>query len=281
MAACKLYYPVEKVEYKTTANSIAEGKRLTMLTCGPCHYNGSTKNYSGKRLEDSRGILGKIFASNITQDKEFGIGEYTDSELAYLIRTGLSRKGKLMPYMKRPNIADEDLQNIIAYLKSRDELVKPSKRVAGKTKYSPMGKLGISMSKPLPFPDQVIKKPSNDTIASGKYLVENLGCFHCHSKSFPSLDITDPEKSKGYMGGGNKMKNAAGKTMRSPNITFHATGIGDWTESDFKRVLTEGMTKENEIVTFPMPLYPELTDEEISSMYAYLKSIPQINNAVQ
>jgi mono/diheme cytochrome c family protein len=275
LIGCKMHYPVEKVSYALGDANLAEGKRMAQMTCGPCHYNSSTKSFTGKRLLETPGIVGKIYASNITQHKEVGIGSYTDAELAYLIRTGISRTGKLMPYMKRPNLADEDLQNIIAYLRSDDPLVKPSPVREGRTKYTPLGKMGISMSKPLDFPKQGIAKPDAQ-LALGKYLVDNLGCYHCHSKSFASLNELNPEKSKGFMGGGNKMLDASGKKVTTPNLTAHSSGLGNWNVQDFKRALTEGLAKDNSVITFPMPQYPELKQNEISAIFAYLQSVPQL-----
>jgi mono/diheme cytochrome c family protein len=279
LCACKMYYPTEKIEYEVQSDDRVEGKRLTMITCGACHYNADTKSFSGNRLKDSPAFLGKIYAANITQDNLHGVGEYTPGELAYLIRTGISRSGKSMPYMYRPNIADEDLQAIIAYLKSNDAAVSPSPQDPGQTKYSLIGKLGISLSKPGEYNESKIEKPTSD-ISLGKYLVDNLGCYHCHSKSFASLDNIDPEKSKGFMGGGNKLRDANGKKVKTPNLTPHVTGIVDWTETDLKRALTKGISKDNSIITYPMPLYPELTDEETHAIYSYLKSIPAISNEV-
>ena len=119
-AACKMNYPTGKVDYQAGNESVAEGKRLAMMTCGPCHFNPSTNDFSGMQMNDVPGIVGKIYASNITQDLEAGIGEYTKGELQYLIRTGVSRTGRLLPFMQRPNLADDDLKNIIAFLKSED-----------------------------------------------------------------------------------------------------------------------------------------------------------------
>lgn len=284
ISACRLYYKPQKVAYGITgsgAEDLKEGKRLTLLTCAPCHYNPETKKLTGIRMQDVPGILGKIYSTNITQHPEKGIGTYTDAELAYLIRTGIARTGKLMPFMQRPNMADEDLRAIIAFLRSSDELVTPSEADAGKTRYSPVGKFAISMSPSLPYPAKEINKPAvSDKTAYGKYLVDNLSCYDCHSASFAAIDKMEPEKSKGYMGGGNKLKNNSSEKVLSPNITFHETGIGSWTEHDLRKALKEGISKNNSIIAFPMPMYPDLNDEEIAAIYAYLKSIPKINNKV-
>lgn len=273
---CKIQYKTEKVNYNPPPANIREGKRLTMLVCGPCHYNFETKDFSGKKLEDSPKFLGKIYAANITQHSGQGAGQYTPGELAYLLRTGISRTGRLMPYMHRPNMADEDLSAIIAYLKSDDQAVKASERNPGRTKYSPIGRLGLSLTKRGKYREAGIRKPQNDPVLLGKYLVDNLACFHCHSKSFTSLDVYEPQRSKGFMGGGNKLRDAAGKKIKTPNLTPHATGIGNWTEAEFRRAVVEGISKDNSIVSYPMPLFPELTEAETSAIFAYLKTIPPI-----
>jgi hypothetical protein len=82
------------------------------------------------------------------------------------------------------------------------------------------------------------------------------------------------------MAGGNKLKDKDGKPLRSANITFDETGIGSWTEADFKKAVKEGINKEGLHLRLPMPEYTELSDADIASIYAYLKSIPKIKNKV-
>jgi hypothetical protein len=88
-----------------------------------------------------------------------------------------------------------------------------------------------------------------------------------------SLDMINPEQSKGYLEGGNPMKNAAGRKVKSPNLTFHEKGIKSWTLEEFRQAITQGINKEGKIVAYPMPMFPELTDEEVLSIYVYLKSV--------
>ncbi len=278
--ACKIQYQTEQITYTPESPDIREGERLTMLVCGSCHYNFETKDFSGKKLEDSPKFLGKIYAANITQHPEQGAGQYTPAELAYLIRTGIGRTGRLMPYMHRPNMADQDLDAIIAYLKSGDAAVKPSERNPGKTRYSPIGKLGLTFAKGGKYRASRIQKPKDDPLLLGKYLVDNLACFHCHSKSFAALDMQDPSQSKGYMGGGNKLRDAAGKKIKTPNLTPHSTGIRHWTEAEFRRAVTAGVARDNSVISYPMPLFPELTEAETAAIFAYLKTIPPIQNEV-
>jgi hypothetical protein len=260
---------------------VARGKHLTVLACGPCHFNETTGQLSGKQLLDIPGLAGKIFSSNITSDKLNGIARYTDAELAYLMRTGVARNGNLMPYMQRPNLSDQDLSAIISFLHSDDALVKPSSVIPGKTRYSIFGIIGISMSEPLPYPTKAIPMPAKDNVSTGKYLADNFSCKDCHAESILAVNITEPEKSEGYMGGGTKLKNLDGKSVLSANITFHETGLAKWTLQEFKKALKEGVRPDNSVLSFPMPVYKELSDEEVVALYEYLKTVPPIKNKVK
>ena len=281
--ACRMYYTPQKTAYAVTATPemISDGKRLTQIMCSPCHYDPATKKLTGIHMEDVPGFIGKVISKNITSHPEKGIGKYTDGELAYLMRTGVAKDGRLMPFMQRPNLSDKDLRSIIAFLRSGDELVAASDADPGKTKYTAIGKMGISRSKPIPYPSKEIPPPDKTNKAAyGKYLVDNYSCYDCHSKSFMSIDKIDIERSKGFMGGGNKLKDRGGRTVLSSNLTFHETGIGTWSEAEFARAVRQGIGKDNKIIAFPMPVFNEINDEEITAIYEYLKTIPKIDNRI-
>ena len=283
LTACKIYYSTPEASYNIpTSADVTEGKRMTMLVCAPCHYDASTKKLSGKRMADVPGFVGRIYASNITHHSNSALAGYSDAELAVLIRTGLSKEGKIMPYMQRPNMADEDLQNIIAFLRSEDELLSPVAASPGNTNYTPMGKAGISRTKPVEWTDRAIGRPAaEDKTALGRYLVDNLSCYDCHSKSFMGIDKVNPQNSKGFMGGGNKLKDISGNTIVSSNLTPHETGIGNWTIAEFERAMRDGVAKDNSIIRYPMPMFSELSDEEIEAIFVYLQKIPPIKNKIK
>ena len=82
----------------------------------------------------------------------------------------------------------------------------------------------------------------SDRVAYGRYLSSSIGCFACHSADFKTMDELEPEKSKGYFGGGNAMLDQRGETVVTANLTFdEATGIGRWSEEDFDRALRTGV----------------------------------------
>ena len=118
-----------------------------------------------------------------------------------------------------------------------------------KTKLSLLGKIGTSIAgKPLPYKRNVPRPDEKDMVATGRYLVDNIGCFHCHSKSITSLNYMEPEESKGYMAGGMKWK-IDGEKIYASNITPHTeTGIGKYTKEDFRMAVREGRAPGNKML---------------------------------
>ncbi len=281
--SCTTIHPIipNDLAVNSSAENIANGKRMTAVTCGPCHFNSSTKAYTGSVMHDAPKVLGRIVSRNLTHDKQYGIGDYTEGQLSTLIRTGVAKDGRYLPFMFRPNISDQDLNDIIAFLKSDDAEVKANPANEGKSKYSPIGKMAMK-GKPAPLPKNKIEKPSEDKkVELGKYLVDNLACYHCHSKTFMKLDANNPEKSKGFMGGGNPMRSMDGSTILSSNISPDETGIKNYTLAEFSRAIKEGISKKNQPLRFPMPNYASLTEGETAALFEYLRSIPAIKNEVK
>jgi len=110
-----------------------------------------------------------------------------------------------------------------------------------------------------------------------------MECYSCHSQSFAKNDYFEPEKSPGFFGGGNKMYDMDKKEIYSLNITMDKnTGIGNWSESDFIKAVQTGILPNNQpALRYTMQPYANLTDKEISAIYAYLKTVPTQNNKVE
>lgn len=143
-----------------------------------------------------------------------------------------------------------------------------------------------------------------ERIARGKYIVNTSGCNDCHTpwkmtEKGPEPDLSrllsgHPEKLRmpkldlppGHWAGAPYMtefQGPWGKTY-AMNLTPDVnTGLGIWTEDMFVRAIREGrhMGQSRPIMP-PMPwtVYRNLTDEDLKSVYAYLRSIPAIHNRV-
>jgi mono/diheme cytochrome c family protein len=265
---------------------VARGEKISSMLCSGCHANNDNK-LVGKLMLDLPKEFGKAYSLNITQDKEEGIGNWTDGELIYFIKTGIKKNGKYSPIMpKLPRMADEDINSIIAYLHS-DKL--PVQAAKGKQpEQAPSLLLKVltnTVMKPLPYTNTPIKVPdSTNLLAFGKYVANDMiACYACHSKDFSKQDPLNPENSLGFYGGGNAMPDLDGKIIPSSNLTFdEATGIAKkYNEAQFIEAVRLCKKYDGSVLRYPMIPHSSLTFYEVKAIYAYLKTIPKIENLVR
>jgi len=275
-----------QVTVEATPARLVRGEKLARLLCAECHMDPTTHKLTGRAMIDAPKEFGPIVSKNITRHPDKGIGRWTDGELLYLLRTGISRDGSYIPpYMaKLPHMSDEDLASIIAFMRSDNPLTAPEAvDPPGKTQPSFLTKLLSRVAfGPLPYPTQpILAPPATDRVATGRYLVVNLECWTCHSADFKSMNTLEPEKTPGFLGGGNPMLDLNGRPVPTANLTpDEETGIGKWSESDFANTVRKGVRPDGRPILFPMGPIPELSDEDLSAMYAYLRTVPKIKNAV-
>jgi mono/diheme cytochrome c family protein len=282
-------YTVVKVDFpvEVTPERVARGKRSIEMLCAACHMDSSTGALTGKRMPDLPAQFGEAWSRNITAHPVKGIGSWTNGEIAYLLRTGIARDGRYTPpwMVKLPNASDEDLRDIIAFLRSDDPLVRPTDVDNQDSRPSFFTKVLCRVAfKPFPYPTGEITAPApSDEVAYGRYLVDaKLLCFGCHSADFATNDDLHPGKSPGYLGGGNAMPDLGGKIVHTANLTPDGeTGIGRWTGDEFRRALKDGIRPDNRPLRYPMVPYRPLTDEEADAIFAYLRSVPPVRNAVK
>ena len=281
-------HPVKAPDLAVAPDSamVVEGRRIAGLLCRKCHM-GEDGKLSGRHMADLPSEFGKAWAPNITHGPKSKLSGYTDGELAYLIRTGIKRNGQYAPpwMVKLPLISDQDLNSIIAWLRSEDPALQASDAVQPAPEPSFLAKflVRIGAFAPLPFPTGPIAHPdTTDKVAFGRYLaVGKVDCFGCHSPDFKTMNPLEPEKTPGFFSGGNGMPNLDGKVIYTRNLTPDPeTGIGNWTEEQFIKAVKFGQRDGKPAVEFPMEPYPQLTDYEVSSIFAYLRTVPSIRHDV-
>lgn len=279
-------YDTKTVDFKvdSTAENIEKGERLASMLCVHCHLSPTTNKLTGMKLLDIPKDFGEVYSTNITQHKIKGIGNWTDGEIAYLLRTGVKKDGKYIPpYMpKFPLMTDEDMAAIILFLRSDKPMVQPALEVHSGTKPSFFTKLlSTFVFRPLPYPEKPIP-PINtkDKVAYGKYLVDGqLGCYGCHSADFTKLNELKPSESLGYLGGGAILLNKDGQEVKSTNITMDKeTGIGNWKEEEFVKAIKYGLAPNGKTLQYPMIPYTRMSDEEAKAIWAYLQTVEPISN---
>ena len=279
-------YKAEKLVLKVsvTPERIERGRQLSAMLCNDCHMDPNTNKLTGRNMDEVK-QFGTIYSKNITKDQQHGIGKWTDGELIYLLRTGVKPDGTFLPVMaKLQKMSDEDLQSIIAFLRSDNEWVQPDNTVQPPSEYSFLSKFltTIKAIQPMPYYKSVPEPDTTNAVKWGEYVsLYRVECYACHSADFTTDDFINPEKSKGFFGGGNKFEMPDGSVIHSRNLTMdEETGIGKWSEEDFVKAVKTGILPNGPGVRPPMKPYTYLSDGEVRAIYAYLKTIPKINNKV-
>jgi mono/diheme cytochrome c family protein len=117
-------------------------------------------------------------------------------------------------------------------------------------------------------------------LARGKYLVDGvMGCFGCH---------TDPDWSKpgappvaGREGSGRVWSDQNLPWLVAPNITpDKETGAGNWSDDTLARAIREGIGHDGRTLfpAMPYPNYRQMSDEDLASVIAYVRSVPVVRN---
>lgn len=245
----------------------------TILTCQNCHTPigpkgpDFSKAFSGGLVFDEPPF--KVTASNITQDKETGIGAWTDEQIKTLMRTGKRPDGvqvaEVMPTAFYGIITERDMDAIVAYLRT----IKPVRNKVPEPIYKiPLPHHAFPGSEK-PYTEAMLK----DRVKKGFYLVTIGHCMECHTPF-------KPNGGKDFVGdlgkGGMEFPGPWGKSV-SPNITSSKTrGIGSWTNSQIKRAITQGIGKDGRRLMPPMgyPYYARMTPSDLNAIVAYLRTVP-------
>jgi mono/diheme cytochrome c family protein len=113
-----------------------------------------------------------------------------------------------------------------------------------------------------------------DPIKRGQYLVGLGHCMVCHSKGSP------PDKMdyvNGLGGGGRKF--GPQQNVVAANLT--TKGVASWTFAEFKRALTEGVSRDGRKLNPPMAdfaqYYKIVTDDDLNAIFAYMKTLKPVD----
>lgn len=282
----KMTPELNKLQVPRDSAHVARGAKIAAMLCQECHL-GPEGKLTGKVMAEVPKPFGMIASRNITQDPEIGIGNWSDGELYYFLRTGIRKNGSWAPpFMpKLSRVGEEDIYAIIAWLRSDDPRLRPDRREYPPNDYNLLVKVLCNTiffapelpAKPIPMPD------STDKIALGRYLADNLlECYGCHSGDMMKVDPDNPANSFGYYGGGIEMQNMDGEVVRSANITMDTeTGFGKFSEQQFVEAVKYGKNPRGGALQYPMTPHTVLTDHEVRAIYAFLKTVPVVHHKVE
>jgi mono/diheme cytochrome c family protein len=259
-----------------SASLVERGEYLTRAAdCAACHTAKGGEPYAGGRAF----VLpfGTMYSTNITPDKDTGIGDYTDADFLNALHKGVGRGNvKLypaMPYASYTYMADADALAIKAYLFSLKPLHAPA---PPNTLMFPFNQRSLMSIWSVMFNPDKRYEPNVERDAvwnRGAYLVEAMGhCGECHTPRNLAFALNNRKKFAGAVQAG----------WRAYNITpDRSSGVGAWSDADLVHYLATGHADGRGTASGPMG---EAVDEslqylkasDVTAMVTYLRTVASV-----
>jgi mono/diheme cytochrome c family protein len=226
-----------------------------------------------------------VYSTNITPDRQTGIGTWTDEQIVTAIRLGRRPNGdRLIPVHPYPvfnGMAEGDLRALVAYLRTVPAVNQANqpKRITVPLFESVFLPAWLAAFAPRETPP-----PSAPTagVARGEYLVRAVGhCGECHTPR----GVTQATDNSRFLAGNPKGPEDA----IVPNITPDPdTGLR-WSEEEIVEYLGTGSKPDGdvagglmgEMIEGTTAGYKDLTRADREAIAKYLKSIPPVRHKVE
>lgn len=251
--------PLPPVEVSTDPAVLARGQHLaeSIGACIDCHG----PDLGGKMMADM-GPIGVVHVPNITAGGKGA--DYSDAEMRRLLRDGVKRDGTSLVFMPSADFRwwpEDDIVAVISWWRTQPEVHRESQvseiGVMGKV-LDRMDMLPIDIARRIDHalaPD-VAPEPA-PTAEYGAYLGKL--CQGCHGAHLSGGPIP-----------------GAPPDMAVPsNLTPHETGLGAWSEADFRRVLEQGVRPDGTKLDPMMPVatLAAMNETEKTALWSYLRSV--------
>jgi len=272
--------PFEQVAAeKPSADLVKHGEYVARLgDCVACHSTPKSAPFAGG-LEMAT-PLGSIFTTNITPDKQAGIGNYTLADFDRAVRKGVARDGRrlypAMPYPSYQKMSDDDIKALYAYFTTAVEPAsqpdKPSQIPSPLNMRWPLAVWNAVFTKSGTYS----KEASKDALWNrGAYLVQGPGhCGACHTPRGPVMEERALDQGSAlYLSGADLDGWYAPSLRGDPN-----RGLGRWSEADIYSFLKNGRNGHAVVFGSMVDAYNNstqfMTDDDLKAIAHYLKSLP-------
>lgn len=272
--------PFENAPAITTAQySLEQSNYEARLSdCVACHSLPGEAPFAGGLAMGSP--LGVIYATNITPDKETGIGNYTLADFDRAVRHGVAKGGHrlypAMPYPSYAKLTDEDVKKLYDYFMFQ---VEPVNRPNQATEIP----APLNIRWPLAYwnfmfaPGGVYQNDPKQSEAwnRGAYIVQGAGhCGSCHTeRGIAFNEVALDGSSSGYLAGA-ELDGWHASNLRGDN----RTGLGRWTAEDVAALLKVGRNAHATVFGSMLEAFNNSTqffsDDDLLAVGTYLRSLP-------
>ena len=260
------------------ADVVKRGEYLARAAdCFACHTVSRDRLFAGGLALPLP--FGTLYSTNITPDKDTGIGDYTDQDFLNAVQRGIRRDGaRLYPAMPFPSytlMTDANVLAIKAYLFSVPAVHAEN---LPNTLSFPFNQRWLMTFWSAFFNENARFRPNIAQSAEwnrGAYVAEALAhCGECHTPRNFALALDNRNKFSGAVFG-----------WYAFNITSDKeSGIGAWSDDELRNYLSTGHASGRGTAAGPMG---EAVDQslsvmapaDISALVTYVRSVPPIASA--
>jgi mono/diheme cytochrome c family protein len=256
------------------AEVVKRGEYLALAAdCRACHTVSRDRLYAG-----GLPILlpfGTLYSTNITPDKETGIGNYSDQDFLNAVQRGIRPDGTrlypAMPFPSYTSMTDADALAIKAYLFSLSAVRAQNLPSTFGFPYNQRWLMGLwsaffnENSRFRPVPTQSAEWNR------GAYLAEALAhCGECHTPRNLALALDNRNKFAGALTAG----------WYAFNISSdNGSGIGAWSNDEVRNYLSTGHAAGRGTAAGPMgeavdQSFKGIASSDILALVTYLRSVP-------
>ena len=248
--------PVPALKVAGTPGQIQRGQAIATSFCDACH--STTGPLTGG--EDIGGHfpmpVGSFVASNLTPAGP--LHRWSDGEIFRAIRNGVDADGHwliIMSYTNAGQLSDDDIQALIAYLRSRPAAGQATVNPPDQLNLFGVMMLGAGMlpaGKPV-LTSVITAPPKGPTVPYGAYILSYQDCRECHGANLAG----GVEGQLGPIG---------------PNLNL----VKRWKREEFIATMRTGIDPGGHALSQQMPWRPigKMDDEELGAVYEYLTHLP-------
>jgi mono/diheme cytochrome c family protein len=241
--------------------------------CMACHTERGGMAFAGGRGIDTP--FGTVYSSNLTPDRDTGLGAWRASDFWGALHHGRSKDGRWLypafPYTSYTQVSREDSDALFAYLQSLPPVRQPQPGNTLSWPFSTQAALAVWRTlyfKPGAFePDPQQGAEWN----RGAYLVRGLGhCAACHT-------------ARNALGGSGSLDLAGGlipmQNWYAPSLTSDAeAGVGRWPIEHIASLLRTGVAPgasvQGPMAEVVLRSTQYLTEPDLQAMATFLKALP-------
>ncbi|MGA9422892.1 MAG: c-type cytochrome [Rhodanobacteraceae bacterium] len=251
-------------------SAIQRGRYLVRAgDCAACHTAEGGKPFAGGRAVPTP--FGILYSTNITPDKDTGIGDWTDADLYRAMHSGIARDGSHLypafPYPWYTRVTPDDVSAIKLYLETLEPVRQPDRPNRLPWPFDVRGLMAVWNS--MYFDQGTFRRDpkKSDAWNRGAYLVNGLGhCGACHTrKNFAGAADSDHPFQGGH-----------GENAFAPDLTGDLRdGLGGWSVAEIAEYLKTGSNDKSsaagpmaEVVSHSTQY---LSDADLDAIATYLK----------